>query len=745
LSHKPSARRSVGSPRSKPLRQAAAFGKRLPVGRRHTPLTGDQDSSMTMEQRHSISDFLGPDAPSAATRVSSPKCGSRALVRFSTGFAALAVALVLAIPSRAQQKQVDLTNESLQDLMNVEVTSVSRREQKLSQTAAAVFVITQEDIGRSGATNIPDLLRMVPGLDVAQINANTWAISARGLNGRFANELLVLLDGRSVYTQTTGGVFWDVLDIPLDDIERIEVIRGPGASIWGANAVNGVINIITKKASETPGALVVAGGGTVDQGFGTLQYGGNIGRTSFRAFTKYKNEDRFPDSNGPDGGDGWNISRVGFRTDTDFSPADTLTFEGDLYRGREGEPADGVESVVAPLIPDVRREVNLGGGFAQAVWNHTTSPRSGTSLQASYDGYERNDNLGETRGTSDITFQDRFGWGARQDLIWGAEYRYSQSRTSGSLFVSLDPPNLNTQLFSSFVQDEITLLPNRLFLTAGVKLEHSHYTGFAGMPSVRLAWTPSARQALWLAASDADRTPSDTDESLRASLGGFTGPSGPVALQLTGNPNLKNERTDTYEAGYRISFVEQLSVDVTAYYNGYRNQETTEPGTPFFVSTPAPPHTVLPLVYANLMHGESHGAEIAANWKVAKRWTLNPGYAFQQIHMHLDPTSQDTTSVSGAQGSSPVHSAQLRSHLTLASGLFWDASAYFVGRLSDPVIPSYTRLDSGFTWQWNKKLSISFVGQNLLKDRHEEFVDSTGSAATTLIKRSTYVQWRWQF
>jgi iron complex outermembrane recepter protein len=629
--------------------------------------------------------------------------------------------------------------------MNVEVTSVSKREQKLSQTAAAVFVITQEDIRRSGATNIPDLLRMVPGLDVAQINANTWAVSARGLNGRFANELLVLLDGRSVYTATTGGVFWDVLDTPLDDIERIEVIRGPGASIWGANAVNGVINIITKKASETQGLLAVARGGNVDQGFGTLQYGGSIGRTSFRAFAKYQNEDHVPDFSGTDGGDGWNISRVGFRTDTDFSPADTLTFEGDLYRGREGEPTQGVSSVVAPLIPDVRHEVNLGGGFVQGAWNHKASPRSSTSLQASYDEYERNDYLGETRGTSDIAFQDRFGWGDRQDLVWGVEYRYSQSRTAGSLFVSLDPPNLNTQLFSSFVQDEITLVPNRLFLTAGLKVEHSHYTGFDGMPGIRLAWTPNARQALWLAASNADRTPSDTDESIRASLGGFTGPNGSVALQLTGNPNLKNEETSTYEAGYRISFVEQLSLDCTTYLDSYRDQETAEPGTPFFVSSPAPPHTVLPLVYGNLMHGESHGAEVAADWKISPRWTISPGYAFEQIHMHLKPSSQDTTSVFWAQGSSPVHSAQLRSHLALTSGLSWDASAYFVDRLTDPRIPSYTRLDSGFTWQWSKKLSVSFVGQNLLKDRHEEYVDSTGSAATTLIKRSAYVQWRWQF
>ena len=660
--------------------------------------------------------------------------------------ASASMAAALAISTGAQEKTVDLTKATLEDLMNIEVTSVSKKEEKLSRTASAIFVITAQDIRRSNATNIPDLLRMVPGLDIAQINANTWAISARGLNARFSNELLVLLDGRSVYTPTTGGVFWDVLDIPLEDIERIEVIRGPGVSVWATNAVNGVINIITKKASETHGAMVVAGGGTVDQGFGTVQYGGNVGKeTSFRAFAKYLNDDHFPNSGGQDGGDGWGLSRIGFRTDTTLSPRDTVTFEGDLYRGRDGNPRVGIVSVTSPAVPDVEAQVNLGGGFLQGVWNRTLSPRTGISLQASYDQYERNDGLGETRGTADIAFQHHFTWGDRQNLIWGIEYRYSQSRAVGSLFVSLNPPNLNTQLFSSFVQDEIAIVPDRLFVTVGTKLEHNYYTGFDALPSVRVAWTPSADRTLWASVSDADRTPAATDASLIANLGGFTGPNGPVALQLLGNPKIGNEKTIAYEAGYRMSLAEQLSLDFAGYYNDQHDQETTEPGAPFFEPTPAPPHLVLPLIYANLMHGESHGFEIAANWKVATRWTLSPGYAFEQIHMHLDPTSQDTTSVGAAEGSSPVHSAQLRSHLALPHDLSWDASAYFVDRLADPVIPAYTRFDTGLTWQWNKKSSLSFIGQNLLKDRHEEFVDSTGSAGTTLIKRSAYVEWTWRF
>jgi iron complex outermembrane receptor protein len=658
----------------------------------------------------------------------------------------VALLFSFAFPAWPHQQAADLTKASLEDLMDIQVSTVSKKQEKLSHTASAIFVITAQDIWQSSATNIPDLLRMVPGLDVAQINANTWAISARGLNGRFSNELLVLLDGRSVYSPTTDGVFWDVLDLPLEDVERIEVIRGPGASVWATNAVNGVINIITKKASETAGALVVAGGGTVDQGFGTVQYGGNVGKnTSFRAFAKYLNDDHFPNSSGQDGGDGWALSRIGFRTDTILSPRDSLSFEGDLYRGREGNPSIGIASITSPPIPDVELKVNLGGGFLEGMWNHTYSPDAGMSLQVSYDEYERNDNLGETRGTSDIAFQHHFAWGGRQNLSWGIEYRYSRSRTVGSLLVSLNPPNRGTQLFSSFVQDEIAILPDHLFLTVGTKFENGYFSGFDLQPSVRVAWTPSAERTLWAAVSDADRNPAATDTSIVSNLGGFTGPNGPVALRLLGNPNLSSEKTIAYEAGYRMSLAEQLSLDFAAYYNDQYDQETTEPGAPFFEPTPAPPHLVVPLVYANLSYGESHGFEIAANWKVASRWTLSPGYEFEQIHMHLKPTSQNTTSVPEAEGSSPVHSAQLRSHLALPRGLSWDASAYFVDRLADPVIPAYTRFDTGLTWQWNKKSSLRFVGQNLLKDRHEEFVDSLGSAGTTLIKRSAYVEWTWQF
>jgi iron complex outermembrane recepter protein len=658
----------------------------------------------------------------------------------------LALGVSLALPAWAKQKQKDLTNLSIEDLMNFPVTSVSKTEQSLSKAASAIFVITPEAIRRSGANNIPDLLRMVPGLDVARINANTWAVSVRGFNARYSNELLVLMDGRTVYAPTFGGVFWDVLDLPLGSVERIEVIRGPGASIWGANAVNGVVNIITTKSSATQGLRLVAGDGNVDQGFGTVQYGGRLGkRTHYRAYAKYLNQGQFPTNTDANGEDGWRMLRGGFRADSVLSSKNTLMFQGDIYSAREGLPTSDFVIMPSPAERDLQLMINVGGGFLQGVWNHTASPRSNTSLHLSYDTYERNDQLREERHTFDVDFQHNFNVRARQQIVWGGTYRYSISRSEGSSGASLVPADLNTQLFSSFIQDEIVLVPDHLFFTLGTKLEHNHYTGFGIMPSARVAWTPTQRRTLWAAFSKTARTPSETDTALRADVGAFAGPGGiPVVVTLSGNPLVRNEESTDYEIGYRTSFTEQFSIDVTAYYNNYAHQNTSEPSLPFLVQMPLP-HLVLPLVTMNLMHGETHGFEVAVNWKATRRWTLNPGYAFEQIHMHLAPASQDTSSVSEAQGSSPVNAAQLRSHVDLLRGLSWDTSAFFVGRLNDPREPSYTRLDTGLSWPLGEKINLSLFGQNLLRARHEEFVDSTGSTMSTLIKRSAYAKVEWRF
>jgi iron complex outermembrane recepter protein len=658
----------------------------------------------------------------------------------------LAMLAFLTMPAWSQQVSSDLTAKSLEDLMNVEVTSVSKNEQKLSRTASAIFVITAEDISHSGALNIPDLLRMVPGMNVARINANTWAMSARGLDGEFSNELLVMVDGRTVYVPTFGGVFWDVLDIPLEDIERIEVIRGPGGTIWGANAVNGVINIITKKAADTLGGLIVAGGGNVDQGFATTQYGGTLGKnTDYRVYSKYLNQPELPGLGGQMGGDGWHLLSGGFRVDSTISPKDNLTVEGNLYVGREGNPNLSLPSVTSPGMQASELAVNLSGGFLQLGWNHTFSARSDTIFQISYDSFERNDQLRENRYTLNLDFQHHFAWGERQSIIWGLGYRYSSSQTDGDLSVSLNPANFNTQIASSFIQDEIALLPDRLYLTVGTKLEHDYYTGFVLLPSVRVTWQPNAHQMFW-AISRAARTPASLDTAERLNFAGFPGPGGtPVLIGQIGNPHFRNEDLTAYETGTRTTLRKHLSIDFAAFYGAYTHQETAEPAPPVFETTPAPPHLFIPTILENLMHGESEGLEIAANWKVSDRWTLSPGYAFEEIHMHLDPSSQDTQSVAPAEGSSPVNSAQLRSHFVLPHNMAWDTSAYFVGRLSDPDIPSYTRVDTSLSWQYREGMSFSLVGQNLVRDEHIEFIESTGASLSTLIKRSAYAKFTWRF
>jgi len=673
--------------------------------------------------------------------------GQAAAVRRRVTRAALLPLLAsLALTAWPQLKQTDLTTLSIEDLMNVKVTSVSKTELRFSQAATAVFVITPDAIRRSGATNIPDLLRMVPGLDVARIDAHTWAVSVRGFNARFSSELLVLIDGRTVYTPTFGGVYWDVLDLPLGNIERIEVIRGPGASVWGANAVNGVINIITRNSSETHGGLLVAGDGNVEQGFGTIQYGGRTGKnTDYRAYVKYLNQGQFPSPGGAAGADGWRMLRGGFRIDNRLSSRDTLMLEGNLYSAREGTPASEFVFAPGPATQNVELLANLSGGFFQTVWKRSWSPHSDTQLQFFYDTYKRNDQLREGRSTFDLDFQHSFNGWTRQNIVWGLTYRHTASQTNGIVGVSFVPADLNMQLFGSFIQDEIILVPQRVFLTIGAKLEHNYYTGFATMPSARVAWTPTRHDTLWAAISKTERTPSELDAALRAVAGVYPGPGGiPVVLTAFGNPNIKNERSIAYEMGYRTTVSQQLSIDFTAYYNNYNHQDTDEPSTPFLVEAPSL-HLILPLIEENLMHGETQGTEIAMNWKAAGRWTLSPGYAFEQIHMHLAPTSHDTTSVSEAEGSSPVNAAQLRSHLNLTHVLAWDTSVYFVGRLVNPQEPSYTRLDTGLLWTLGERIGLSIVGQNLLKAQHDEFVDTTGSANTTLIKRSAYAMLEWRF
>jgi iron complex outermembrane receptor protein len=632
---------------------------------------------------------------------------------------------------------------NIEDLMNIEVTSVSRKEQKLSEVAAAIFVITQEDIRDSGATNIPDLLRMVPGLDVAQIDANTWAISSRGFNFQFANKLLVLIDGRAVYTPLFGGVNWDTQDVPLEDIDRIEVIRGPGGTVWGANAVNGVINIITKKASDTKGALVRGGGGTQVQQFGTLQYGGNIEKdTSYRVFAKYLSDDHSPDLNGQDAGDGWHVLRAGFRADSILSKKDTLTTEGDIFTGQEG--ATIVHSVLAPVENiNVERPTPLSGGDVQVRWDHIFSSRSDTTLQFYFDRYTRDGpELTEDRNTFDFDFQHHIVLGSRNDLIWGFAYRHTADQTVGTIDQALIPADAGASLESGFVQDQITLKPNRVVLYVGTKIENDYFSGWDYDPSARVAWTPSPRKTIWAAISRAARTPTRRDIGIDAALAALPGPT---EVALFGNPNFQSEHVAAYELGYRAQPTDRLSVSGTVFLNDYHNLESAAFLAPFFDATSAPPVLIVPKTLGNQMYGTTEGIEAYATWKVTTRWTIKPGYAFLEMHLHTQAGSLDTTSVADAQGSNPGHQAQLLSHIEISKKFAWATNVYFVGALPAQSVPSYTRLDSQLTWHLAEGLTLNLTGQNLLKDHHVEFNDQFQSVNSSQVKRGVYAKIAWRF
>ncbi len=632
--------------------------------------------------------------------------------------------------------------------MNIEVTSVSKKEEKLSRTAAAVFVITEEDIRRSGAANIPDLLRMVPGVQVAQINSSTWAITARGFDSQYSNKLLVLVDGRTVYSPIFSGTFWDTQSLLLGNIERIEVIRGPGATVWGANAVNGVINITTKKASDTQGGLVTAGGGAPGDEFGAARYGGKIGsKTSYRVFGGDFQFGHDLDAAGKRGEDDWQNFQGGFRVDTKPSAKDSLTLEGDVYRGDGGEVVDTIATISPPVNGIVNLRDRFSGWDVVSRWEHVASPHSETSLQINFDHSDRGDTTyGTGLSTFEMEFEDHVGWGSRQDFVWGAGYQRTSDELATTLRIAFTPADQTRQLFSSFVQDEIALRPDRLYLTVGAKLEHNDFTGFGLQPSVRIAWLASERNMFWAAVSRALRTPSQSDRDIRVNESVFPGPGNlPVLVSIFGSPNRQNERLNAFEAGYRTEITKRISLDGTIFYNDYDNLVSVEPGTPFLEANPAPLHLVVPNVLSNLAYGETHGVELSLNWKLSKRWTLSPGYSFLAMHLHRDATSEDMTTIPETQGAFPSQQAQLRSHLELGHHWEWNAAAYFVGRLPAQGVPSYTHLDTNVIWRPGNRFSISLVWQNLLRDHHLEFLGPDQTEESSLIKRSAYAKITWQF
>lgn len=646
-------------------------------------------------------------------------------------------------PATARQ----LLDLSLEDLLNIEVTSVAKKSQPLSEVAAAAYVITQQDIRRSGVTSIPEALRLAPGVQVARIDANKWAVSIRGSNSRFANKLLVLIDGRSVYTPLFSGVFWDVQDTVLEDIERIEVIRGPGGTLWGANAVNGVVNIITKGAGETRGGLVSAGVGTEERGFGTVRYGGALGESAhYRVYGKYFNRDGGVELTGADGADDWDQARAGFRLDWQASAGDAMVLQGDIYDGKSGEKLQ-VPSPLPPFRTAVANDQDVAGGNLLARWTRSLADGSDMQLQLYYDRTERDSLLfRETRDTLDVDFQHRFPLLRINDIVWGLGYRYTGNQVGNTALVAVDPDSRHDQVFSAFLQDEITLIPKRLRLILGSKFEHNDYTGFEIQPSARLLWSPAENHALWAAVTRAVRTPSPADRDVTADtliqgVASLPNLPLPVIARVSGDKHFDSEKLLAYELGYRMQLTESLALDAAAFYNDYDDARGSDIGEPVCDPSGIPlssnplclfsaQRVVVPFSIENIPSATSYGFEVAADWRSTDRLRWKAYYAFL-AEKHIHP-------------SSPRHYVSLRSAVDVRPTVHADLWLRYVDSVDDFDIDSYLTLDVRLAWQALKNLELAIVGQNLLEPKHQEFLSELGDVPIA-IQRSGYLQLRWQF
>jgi iron complex outermembrane recepter protein len=683
------------------------------------------------------------------------------------------IATLLANPAFGADAARDpLADMSLEDLLGspVAVSSVARRPGSVQQSPAAVTVISREEIRRSGATNIPELLRLVPGMEVARVDSHQWAISTRGFNDLFANKLLVMMDGRSVYASLFSGTFWDVQDVLIEDLERIEAVRGPGASLWGANAVNGVVNILSKRAASTQGLLLSQGAGNEERAFGAIRYGGRLGEhLHYRVFAKYAAHDDsavldtgFPETlirinaGGGTGGvgsaaspprvahDAWSLAHVGFRADWEPPGADRLTLQGDLYRGREQQLyqrlTPGSFSSFYEQVTDA-----VSGGNVLARWTHTFSNRSEFILQSYYDRTERElAVLGEARDTFDVDFQHQFALGRRHTLLWGAGYRRISDTVDNSIEVALSPVARVTNLFSAFAQDEIVLLEKKLALTLGSKFEHNDFTGTEVQPNARLLFTCDPRNTIWAAVSRAVRTPSRADDDFRLTYPGVPSnvvfPGAPaITLAVDGNRRFAAEKLTAFELGYRGDVTKRLGLDLALYYNEYRRLRGVVVTNANLDFTQSPAE--IGVSFDNEPSADTRGGEVGANLRVTERWRLRADYSL--LRMRVTSRSSVRLGSFGADalsGSSPQQQVGVRSWLDLPRAFEFDTAARWVDELPALGIPAYFTLDVRVGWRPTQNLEISVAAQNLLDRRHPEFKPSYFLSQATEVQRSVHAR-----
>lgn len=638
---------------------------------------------------------------------------------------------------------IDLPPEQL---FNATVISVSKTSERLMDAPAAIYVLTNKDIIRSGATSIPEVLRLVPGLQVARLNTGSWAVSARGFNSSLANKLLVLIDGREVYNHLYSGVYWDVQDTLLEDIDRIEVIRGPGATLWGSNAVNGVINIITKNSSDTQGTLVSGLAGNQEK-IAAARYGGKTGnKGNYRAYGKYLYRDEQQALPGKRAIDEWDAYRGGFRADwKNGKEPGSFMLQGDAYQSNVDQFRT-IPQFTAPFNSVNEETVNASGAHLLGQLESELANGSKLTVQSYVDYTLRDLHVLEDENTAfDLDAQIALPEWQRHNILTGGRVRYSINDLKGSPQVTFASANSKDTLFSGFIQDKITLVPKEWFLTLGTKLEHNDYSGFEVQPNARLQWHPNDRQMVWGSVARAVRTPSRLERDVNL-LAAVIPPTPtmlmPTAISLVPNPHFDSEELMAYELGYRNQWTPSLLFDVATFYNDYDKLATTA----FFPTSVVdngidPVHFSIPLAITNMTQGKTYGVETVINWQAND--ALNFSAAYSYLNITLDgPPSTVAASSEAAEGISPRHQFSIRSLWDVTDDHTLDATLYYVGSLSTSNIKDYWRFDVRWGWQITDGVEWALVGQNLLDDAHQEFAGSTN---ITEIERSIYGRVTWHF
>lgn len=647
----------------------------------------------------------------------------------------------------AQNK--DLAEFDLQDLTNIEVTLVSRKKESLFQAAAAVHVITQEDIHYSGVTSIPEALRLVPGFQVAAIDANKWAITSRGFIGRFSNKLLVLIDGRVVYNHLFSGVFWDMHDVMMEDIDRIEVIRGPGATLWGANAVNGIVNIVTKNTRGTQGTILKAGVGTEEKQTGNIRYGGKLGdHYYYRGYVKYFNRDGFVDSTGDPMCDGWDVLRSGLRWDWEPTAKNQLSFIGSVYSGHIGHRMNTL-SLEPPYQSWIDYKGHIKGYDALASWQTYFSNASVLKVMVVHDFSEREEGVIKAQfRMTEIDASYLFDLGKRHQLVSGVGYRLYQDQYYNRFRMTMIPSKKNLPLWSAFIQDDIHIVPEFLRVTLGSKFEHNVYSGFEIQPNIRLLVIPNQKMTFWTAVSRAVRTPA------RAERGGYyiadvvtsdQLQGTPIVVRMQGNPDFRPETLIAYETGWRWSPSNRIYLDIATFYNQYNHLFSGFLKDPYFETDSDPEHWVMPLLTDNKVAGHGFGFEMFSEIKVSQLWHLNLIYSFIKLDMYLLPGSTDTGTPVNYEGQCPTHMAGIQSKLNLSSSLDFFFNLHYMDSVWELSIPEYWNMDIRFGWKPLKFLQIAVVGQNLLHDKVLEFKPELDYTQYTYPQRGLYTTVEFRF